>query len=63
MDGLNQMEIQNIRHLVGNMSGICDKTVYYRTLTKDNKVLIELDGVCESATNLKDELIGLFEEV
>lgn len=63
MNDLNQIEIQNIRHLVGNMSAICDKTAYYKTLTKDTKISNKYDSICECSANFKNELIGLFQEV
>lgn len=61
MNKLNQIEIQNIRHLVGNMSGICDKTVYYKTLTLDTNISQKYDNICTSAKNLKNELTSLLE--
>jgi len=59
MNNLNQLEIQNIRHLVGGMNSICAKTVYYKTLTSDTNISNEYDNICTASTNLKSKLASL----
>lgn len=59
MNSLNQIEIQNIRHICGASTNICDKISYYKTLTQDTKVTDIFDEICSEATNLKSELSGL----
>lgn len=59
MNNLNQLEIQNIRHLVGGMCNICDKTTYYKTLTSDTNISSQYDNICTASTNLKNKLTGL----
>lgn len=63
MNSLNQIEIQNIRHLVGNMSGICAKSIYYKTLTQDQNLSKKYDGICTVCTSLKNKLTSLLKEV
>lgn len=60
MNSLNQIEIQNIRHICGACTNICDKITYYKTLTQDTNVTDIFDEICEESTNLKSELSGLF---
>ena len=59
MDSLNQIEIQNIRHIVGHCSNFCEKINYYKTLTQDTNVTDVLDSLCTECTNVKSELSGL----
>lgn len=59
MNSLNQIEIQNIRHICGASTNICDKISYYKTLTQDTNVTDIFDEICGEATNLKSELSGL----
>ncbi len=59
MDSLNQIEIQNIRHLCGHGTNFCDKIAYYKTLTNDTKVTDALDSLCTELTNLKTELSNM----
>lgn len=59
MNSLNQIEIQNIRHICGASTNICDKISYYKTLTQDTNVTDIFDEICSEATNLKSELSGL----
>lgn len=56
MDSLNQIEIQNIRHICGASTNICDKIAYYKTLTNDAKVTGSLDELCNELTTLKTDL-------
>lgn len=59
MDTLNQIEIQNIRHLYGHSSNFCEKIAYYKTLTQDTQVTDVLDEICTECTSLKTELSNL----
>lgn len=56
MDNLNQIEIQNIRHICGHATGFCDKIAYYKTLCQDTNETEVLEKICGSLTNLKNEL-------
>ena len=38
MDNLNQIEIQNIRHICGHTASFCDKINYFKTLTQDQNI-------------------------
>lgn len=59
MNSLNQIEIQNIRHICGACTNICDKISYYKTLTQDTNVTDIFDEICTEGTNLKSELSAL----
>lgn len=59
MDSLNQIELQNIRHLCGHGSNFCKKISYYKTLTNDVNVTDVLDTICTECTNLKTELSNM----
>ncbi len=59
MDNLNQIEIQNIRHICGHSTGFCQKINYYKTLTSDNNVTTIYDDICNELTNLKTELVNM----
>jgi len=59
MNSLNQLEIQNIRHLAFAATAACDKITYYKTLTSDQSVLKNFDNVCNGFTNLKTELSNM----
>lgn len=59
MNDLNQIELQNIRHICGHSTNFCDKINYYKTLTQDTKVIDALTKLCTECTNLKNELSGL----
>lgn len=59
MNSLNQIEIQNIRHICGASTIICDKIAYYKTLTQDTNVTDIFDEICAESTSLKSELSGL----
>ncbi len=63
MNNLNQLEIQNIRHLAGSLSGICAKITYYKTLTSDTNISDQYDDICAASSSFKNKLTGLFEEV
>lgn len=56
MDSLNQIELQNIRHICGHSTNFCDKISYYKTLTNDADVTNRLDELCSELTNLKQSL-------
>ena len=59
MDSLNQIEIQNIRHICGHASEICSKINYYKTLTSDTNVTNVFDDLNNECTNLKSELVNM----
>lgn len=59
MNSLNQIEIQNIRHLCGHSSGFSDKIAYYKTLTQDTNVTDVFDAINTECTNLKTELTNM----
>ena len=59
MNNLNQIEIQNIRHICGACTNICDKIAYYKTLTEDTNVTDIFDEICAESTNLKSEISSL----
>lgn len=59
MDSLNQIELQNIRHICGHATNFCSKINYYKTLTNDTKATQVLDEICSEVTNLKQELSNM----
>lgn len=59
MDSLNQIEIQNIRHICGHASEFCSKINYYKTLTSDINVTNVFDDLNNECTNLKSELVNM----
>ncbi len=59
MNSLNQIEIQNIRHICGHATEFCSKINYYKTLTSDSNVTTILDDICNECTNLKSELSNM----
>lgn len=59
MENLNQIEIQNIRHICGHGSSFCAKINYFKTLTSDTNVTTVLDDICEECSNLKTELSNM----
>ncbi len=59
MNSLNQIEIQNIRHICGHATEFCSKVNYYKTLTSDSNVTTVLDDICNECTNLKSELSNM----
>lgn len=59
MENLNQIEIQNIRHICGHGTGFCSKINYYKTLTSDSKVVSLYDEICNELDNLKSEISNL----
>lgn len=59
MDNLNQIEIQNIRHICGHGTNFCDKITYYKTLTQDTNVTDLLDSLCQELNSLKSKLSSM----
>lgn len=59
MNSLNQIELQNIRHICGHSCNFCEKINYYKTLTQDVNVTDVLDTICTELTNCKTELSNL----
>jgi hypothetical protein len=56
---LNQLEIQNIRHLAFACTAACDKITYYKTLTSDQSVVTNFESVCDGFNNLKTQLSNM----
>lgn len=59
MENLNQIEIQNIRHIYGHSTNFCEKINYYKTLTQDTDLTDVLSDICEECSNLKTELSNM----
>lgn len=59
MDNLNQIEIQNIRHICGHATGFCDKIAYYKTIVQDENTNQVLSNICSNLNTLKTELTNL----
>ncbi len=56
---MNQIELQNIRHICGHCGNFCDKITYYKTLTEDTKVLNIYDSICSNLNSLKQSLSNM----
>lgn len=56
MDTLNQMELQDIRHVGGAVSSFVDKLNYYTTITNDKVALDIMEQITTTCTNLKNDL-------
>lgn len=56
MDTLNQMELQNIRHLCNASSAVCKKIEYFKTITNDTNAVEILTNICGACSALKQEL-------
>ncbi len=59
MNSLNQLEIQNIRHLAFAATAACDKITYYKTLTEDQSVITNFENVFDGFTSLKTQLSNM----
>lgn len=59
MNSLNQIELQNVRHICGHSANFCEKINYYKTLTQDQNVIGVLDKLCTQCTELKTELCNM----
>ena len=59
MDNLNQIEIQNIRHICGHTASFCDKINDFKTLTQDQNITEVLDSICNTCTTIKSELSSM----
>lgn len=59
MDSLNQIELQNIRHICGMSKTTCTKIEYYKTLVTDQNLTQILTDVCNNVTELKDKLSSM----
>ena len=55
---LNQMELQDIRHLAGHSCGFSEKVTYYKSIVQDQNILDIMDRITNSCDSLKQELIG-----
>lgn len=56
MDSLNQIELQNIRHICGMCNTVCTKSEYYKTLITDQTLTQILDDICTEAKGIKSKL-------
>lgn len=59
MENLNQIELQNIRHICGHATGFCSKMNYYKTVTADSNVTETLGDIENELTTLKNELTSM----
>lgn len=59
MNNLNQIEIQNIRHICNHSSGFCKKLDYYKTIITDQNETEKLNELCTKLENVKTELKNL----
>ncbi len=59
MDNLNQIELQNVRHIYGHCKNYCEKIEYYKTLTQDQNVNTVLDKLCNESKNLKQAVCSM----
>ena len=59
MENLNQIEIQNIRHICGHAGNFCAKINYYKTLTSDTNITTVLDDITQECSNIKTELSNM----
>jgi hypothetical protein len=60
MDSLNQVEIQNIRHIAGKCCNYKKRIEYYKTLTQDQQVTEAFDSFYTELSNLENELCEMF---
>jgi hypothetical protein len=58
MDTLNQIELQDTRHICGAATGFCTKIEYYKTLVTDETATNILTKLCTTCTSLKQDLIA-----
>ncbi len=56
---MNQIEIQNIRHICGHSTGFCEKIEYYKTICSDTNETELLEKICGSLNGIKTELSNL----
>ena len=59
MEKLNQIEIQNIRHICGHSATFCKKLNYFNSLTQDQNIIEVLDSICTECTDIKNELSSM----
>ncbi len=59
MENLNQIEIQNIRHICGHAGNFCAKINYYKTLTSDTNITTVLDDITQECSSIKTELSNM----
>ncbi len=58
MNTLNQIELQDTRHICGAATGFCTKIEYYKTLVNDENGTNILSKLCTTCTSLKQDLIA-----
>lgn len=56
MDTLNQIELQDTRHICGAATGFCTKIEYYKTLVNDQNATDILTKICKTCSSLKEDL-------
>lgn len=54
---VNQIELQNIRHLGGHSCGFSEKLNYFTTITQDQNILDVMNRIINSCNNLKQDLL------
>lgn len=59
MDALNQIEIQNIRHICGMSMNCNEKLKYYKTIVTDQNLLDVFNKIEQSSTDLKTTLCNM----
>ena len=56
MNSLNQIELQNIRHICGKSCNYQKRIEYYKTLTQDQKITQVFDSFYKELKELENEL-------
>ncbi|MBR6641866.1 MAG: hypothetical protein IKL08_06720 [Clostridia bacterium] len=59
MDTLNQIELQDLRHICGATTGFCIKIEYYKTLVNDSTGTDILTKLCTTCNSIKQDLTSL----
>lgn len=59
MNNLNQIELQNVRHICTHCMSTCEKITYFKTLTQDTNITTELDKYAAECKNLKSTLCNM----
>lgn len=59
MDTLNQIELQDLRHICGATTGFCAKIEYYKTLVNNQNGTDILKKICTTCSSIKDDLKNL----
>ena len=56
MDSLNQIELQNLRHICMHSQAFCEKIEYFKTLTEDQSILDLYNNICGECSSVKTQL-------